>query len=156
MATPIKRHIAMQALSRDHHHGLLLCWKIREGRKRAVDPGRIMTYVKWFWTNQLKPHFEEEEKHVFTILPDDHPHIRQALAEHRRLRELMEVRNATDDVLGDIEKELDAHIRFEERVLFNEIQDKASEIQLQKIAEIHAENPACDTWEDEWWLPSVT
>lgn len=146
----------MQALSRDHHHGLLLCWKIREGMKRDIEPDRIMTYVKWFWQSQLKPHFEEEENHVFTLLGEDHPHIQQALREHRRLRDLMENENATHDVLREIEKELDAHIRFEERVLFNEIQEKATEEQLQKVAGIHAENPVCDTWEDEWWLPSAT
>ncbi|CDF79955.1 hypothetical protein BN863_22430 [Formosa agariphila KMM 3901] len=26
---PLKRHKSLQPLSRDHHHGLLLAWKIR-------------------------------------------------------------------------------------------------------------------------------
>src|SRR5688500_18476139 len=88
MTTPIKRHAALQALSRDHHHGLLLSWKLREGIKRKIEPARMMKYIRWFWVTQLKPHFEEEEKHVFTVLDRSHPLILQAIAEHRRLESL--------------------------------------------------------------------
>jgi len=38
---PIKRSIALQPLSREHHHGLLLCWKIRTGLKKGIDIDRI-------------------------------------------------------------------------------------------------------------------
>lgn len=41
MSQPIKRHPSLQPLSREHHYGLLLSWKIREGFKREVPPERI-------------------------------------------------------------------------------------------------------------------
>lgn len=41
MSKSIKRTKALQPLSRDHHHGLLLCWKIRQGIKLNVEPERI-------------------------------------------------------------------------------------------------------------------
>jgi len=30
MNQPIKRHVALQPVSREHHYGLLLSWKIRD------------------------------------------------------------------------------------------------------------------------------
>src|SRR5690606_3210653 len=61
--TPIKRHKALQGVSREHHHGLLLCWKIRTGLAKNISPDRIKTYVDWFFDVYLRPHFELEENH---------------------------------------------------------------------------------------------
>ena len=33
---PIKRSEYLKPLSRDHHQGLLLCWKIRTGLKKGI------------------------------------------------------------------------------------------------------------------------
>ncbi len=41
MSKPIKRSVALKPLSREHHHGLLLSWKIREGFNRNVEIERI-------------------------------------------------------------------------------------------------------------------
>ena len=68
MSEPIKRNEALVQLSRDHHYGLLLCWKIREGIKRRIEPQRIKNYVDWFWLHHLEQHFEIEEKYLFPIL----------------------------------------------------------------------------------------
>ena len=35
---PLKRHAGLVELSRDHHHGLLLSWKIRQGLKKEIEP----------------------------------------------------------------------------------------------------------------------
>ena len=32
-----KRHKALQNLSREHHHGLLLSWKIRTGLNKNIE-----------------------------------------------------------------------------------------------------------------------
>ena len=55
---PIKRHKALQPLSRDHHHGLLLSGKIRAGFSKNIEPLRIKNYADWFFKNHLIPHFE--------------------------------------------------------------------------------------------------
>ena len=80
---PIKRHKALQPLSRDHHHGLLLSWKIRQGFKNGIDPERMMVYVRWFWDAHLLRHFELEEKQIFPVLGNDNPMVKRALREHR-------------------------------------------------------------------------
>ncbi len=72
MSQPIKRHPSLQSLSREHHYGLLLSWKIREGFKREVPPERIKKYTNWFWENHLAPHFQFEESYIFPILGNQH------------------------------------------------------------------------------------
>jgi len=49
-----------------------------------------------------------------------------------------------------LEKQLEQHIRFEERDLFNEIQLAATDEQLQAIA-AHHEDVKQDDWADEFW-----
>lgn len=152
MSQPIKRHIALQPLSRDHHLGLLLCWKISKGFAANIDPARMKKYADWFYQNHLIPHFADEEKYIFPILGDEHELIKKALAEHRRLRRLFEDDSDVIKSLRYIEEELEQHIRFEERILFNEIQSVATPEQLQIYADIHKEENFCENEEDAFWL----
>ena len=147
---PMKRHKALQPLSREHHHGLLLSWKIRAGFSKNIEPQRMKTYADWFFKTHLIPHFEMEEEHIFSILEADNEFVKRALSDHRRLKRLF----SEEDIraaLSNIEEVLDAHIRFEERVLFPEIQKVATEEQLQHIEEIHHEEGFVDNLDDEFW-----
>ena len=85
---PLKRVLELQPLSHDHHHGLQLCWKIRTGFSKQVEVERIKNYADWFFTNHLVPHFELEEKYIFTILDQKNEFVKQALTDHRRLKRL--------------------------------------------------------------------
>ncbi len=148
---PIKKSKAIQPLSREHHHSLLLCWKIRKGFSKEVEVRRIKKYNDWFFENHIKPHFKIEEKYVFPVLGDEHELVKKALAEHRRLSRLFENDEEVEKSLSRIEEELEAHIRFEERVLFNEIQKVASEEQLDRIDEHHTKTKFQENIEDEFW-----
>lgn len=152
MPKPIKRHIALQPLSREHHHGLLLCWKIREGLKCNVAPARIKKYTEWFWKNYLQKHFEFEEKHLFPILGDKDKMVNRAKKEHGRLKRLLLSKERVEINLSLIEEELVAHIRFEERFLFNEIQKIANERQLAILEACHQQMSNPEVWEDEFWI----
>ncbi|MGV9004950.1 hemerythrin domain-containing protein [Flavobacterium sp.] len=149
---PIKRNENLKAISREHHHGLLLSWKIRNGLKKEIEPKRIKKYIDWFYVTHLLPHFELEEKYVFPILDKDHELIKKALSEHRRLNRLFVSKTASMKNLTQIEEELERHIRFEERVLFNEIQMIATEKQLEEIKSIHIEEKFEDNLTDPFWL----
>ncbi|WP_276371201.1 hemerythrin domain-containing protein [Chryseolinea sp. H1M3-3] len=151
MHKPIKRHDSLKPVSRDHHHGLLFCWKIREGFKRKIQPDRIRNYADWFWETHLTPHFAIEEHHVFPVLGNNHELVKKALAEHRRLKRLFESETEDAVALGLIEEELEKHIRFEERQLFNEIQEVATPEQLAEIEKHHNEPAAGENWQDEFW-----
>ena len=149
---PIKRNESLKAISREHHHGLLLCWKIRTGIKKQIEPERIKKYSDWFYTSQLLPHFELEEQHIFTLLGNENELVKKALSEHRRLKRLFEIETELMKNLTLIEEELESHIRFEERVLFNEIQLIATEDQLQEIKRIHTEEKFLDNLTDAFLL----
>lgn len=150
MPKPIKRHSILQPISREHHHGLLLCWKIKTGLAKEVDLERIKNYVNWFWESHLRDHFEFEEKFMFPILDKESKNLERALEEHAKLKSFFTATDNIEQNLRSIVDVLDTHIRFEERVLFNEIQALSTKEDLDKIEKAHATN-LIDEWEDNFW-----
>lgn len=135
---PIERVPALRGISGEHHEGLLLSWKIRVGTAKGVAPARIRRYCRRFLREWLKPHFTIEETVLFPVLGMDHPGVRKAMAEHRRLQRLINGRTDATLAISMIEEELEAHIRFEERQLFNLIQEAATPEQLAEVERAHA------------------
>lgn len=150
--TPIKRALELQPISHDHHHGLQLCWKIRTGLSREIAPERIKKYADWFYENHLKPHFELEEKYVFSVLGFNNPLVQHAMIGHSRLHALFAKKEDVELNLLCVEAEIQAHIRFEERVLFTEIQKNASQEELEQIQESHTDAAFVEFEEDVFWL----
>lgn len=158
MIKPLKRHPALVPLSKDHHFGLLLCWKIRTGAKTGVAPGRIAAYVEYFYEHHLKQHFQEEEEYIFSLLGANDEKRKKAEQQHRRINRLVEklalIPERRDVTLGQLEEELEAHIRFEERELFPYLQNILSSRELEelqaRIDDIHVVET--DTWEDQFWV----
>lgn len=148
---PLKRHVALQPLSREHHFGLLLCWKIRMGFRKNIDPKRIRVYADWFFKNHLIPHFEIEETHIFPILEQDDKLKKKALADHRRIKRLFAETEDDAKTLNKIEETVEQHIRFEERVLFPEIQKIATEAQMLHIEKTHQSEDFIDNLDDAFW-----
>ena len=122
----IKRSKDLQSLSGEHHHSLILCWKIRTGFSKNVAVERIKRYVDWFFVNHIDPRLMEE-KHLFPVLGNNNELVRKATAVHRRLRRLFKETDNISKSLNLIEEVLEKHIRFEERILFNELQKVVSE-----------------------------
>ena len=149
---PLKRATELQPLSHDHHHGLQLCWKIRTGFSKKIEPSLIKNYADWFFKNHLKPHFELEEKYVFPILHIANKLTKRAVIEHRLLERLFTQTINIESALQSIAVELEAHIRFEERILFVEIQQTATQDQLNKIKEIHTEESFVENTDNPFWL----
>lgn len=157
---PVKRSKELVPLSREHHDGLLLCWKIRTGLKKQANPERIKAYVQYFWNTDLKEHFSREEKYLFAELPDDDVMKIKAAAQHSSIRELLTLLNKSSEsqveinTLEKLANEIDDHIRFEERELFNHIEQILSPDKLLIIGNIldAVEGEYCATeWSDEFW-----
>ena len=148
---PIKRDKAIQPLSRDHHHNLLLCWKIRKGFAKGIEPERMKKYCDWFFQTYVLPHFKIEEKYLFPVLGNEHELVKRALAEHRRLERLFREEEEVEKSLSLLEEELEKHIRFEERELFNEIQEQATPKQLEIIQEKHSDAKFRENNLDPFW-----
>jgi hemerythrin superfamily protein len=148
---PINRCDQLKPLSREHHHGLLLCWKIKTGFSKGVSPHRIKSYADWFYKQYLVPHFEAEEKYVFPILGNDNELIKKAIEQHRLLSGLLSDSTNIENSLKQIQTELDKHIRFEERTLFNEIQNAATPEQLKLLEQNLSEEKFTENLSDVFW-----
>src|SRR5690242_6357574 len=82
---PIRRHDSLTAFSKDHHFGLLLVWKIRQGLRKSIDTSRISDYVLYFFDEDLQHHFIEEENLLFSKLAPNDPLRKQGEREHKLL-----------------------------------------------------------------------
>ncbi|MCA0429631.1 MAG: hemerythrin domain-containing protein [Bacteroidetes bacterium] len=148
---PIKRSNFLKPLSREHHHGLLLCWKIKTGFSKNIEIERIKNYTDWFFEANLKTHFKLEEEIAFPVLGNNHLLVERAISEHKRLRELFSEKIEIKKSLLAIEHELEQHIRFEERILFNEIEQLVTSEIMESINQIHNNETISDDWKDEFW-----
>jgi hypothetical protein len=151
---PIKRSPQLAPFSREHHDGLLLVWKIRQGIKMNIDPKRIGAYVTWFWETDLHSHFKREEIALEIVLAKSHPLRTRVEEEHEIIEsKLAEIKKQASvealDLLASIMRD---HIRFEERTLFNYLQEVSSEEKLNMVyAIINIENKVHTSWQDEFW-----
>ena len=151
---PIKRAKALEPLSHDHHHGLMLCWKMNQGLRKGVSVDRIMAYARYFFKDQLEQHFREEEQFLFPLLGMKNEGVVRALKEHQRLLTLFFEEQNLDKACVCIPKELKDHIRFEERILFNEVQEKTGAEKLREMNQQLHSRPAqqsLNDWKDTFW-----
>jgi iron-sulfur cluster repair protein YtfE (RIC family) len=117
-----------------------------------VDISRLKKYAEWFYQNYLIPHFKVEEKYVFPILGNENVLNKKAISEHRSLQRLFESPAIEyQKNLSLISDELINHIRFEERVLFGEIQKIATAEQLLSIEFNQSDEKFVDNLSDPFW-----
>lgn len=151
---PIQRHEALQPVSREHHFGLLLGWKIQKAADKNIAPQRVFNYLKFAFRTELQPHFELEERAVFPVLGNEDPLVQQALDEHQTIENLITRGSHNNDTLEEIRTLLNAHIRFEERVLFQKIQENATEEEFKVMVQAHSAHEvekSNESWPDEFW-----
>ncbi len=154
---PIKRHQAIVQFSREHHFGLLLVWKIREGIRNNIEPVRISSYVICFLEQDLQKHFSNEESFLFPKLADDDALRQQAIREHRKIFALADnIRKEKNShaLLNSFADALESHIRFEERALFRHIQESLTESELAEVQQAHGITEIAsvdDNWNDHFW-----
>lgn len=152
MNETVPRPEALEYLGKEHDHVLQLCSRIREGLNRKVETARIRSYAEWFKENYLEPHFHIEEQVVFPVLGTN-VRVKRALANHRRINRLLNCSCEDLKVLNLLEEELSRHIRFEERILYREIEKVATPQKLAEIEMQHQGIPFSDSeWKDTFWL----
>jgi hypothetical protein len=142
----MKRHPALEALSDDHHHELVQARRLLAAANAALEE-RLRAagaYVEAFFTDTVE-HFRREEE---TVLPlyarqaaADRELLERVLREHMELHGLAralraevaagDVSGETLDVLGAL---LRAHVRLEERELFEDIQRIVPPAELDALA----------------------
>jgi len=154
---PLKRNKHILQLSKDHHFTLLFCWKIRQGLKMGVEVDRIQKYVRYFWEHDMQAHFREEEEILFVPVRD--APVQKAIDDHKEIKgQVYAVLQATDGEeaskqLSILADKVDAHVRYEERVLFPHLEQTLTTEQLEGIgAQLKQEQASPDDYNDMFWI----
>ena len=147
----MKRHEALVQLSRDHHFGLLLCWKLKEGLKREISVERMEKYIQLFYQQNLKPHFGEEEDSIFKVLGYEHPMIKEAMSQHQTIHKMIDEGFSTPEEIEKFRALLELHIRTEEREIFPEIERQATDEQLQNLLAMNYPELKEPDYDDIFW-----
>ena len=156
---PLRRHPSLQPWSREHHDMLMFCLKIRQAMARHVELTRIGAYLLWTWENSVFDHFRSEETDLFPLIGTNHPMVRRALKEHEKIEELFLKTPHDNETIQLLERSLEAHIRFEERELFELMQDDLSPEVLNVIHHHRSGSASClvkspdnpRVWTDPFW-----
>ena len=146
----ILRHATLQPLSRQHHQGLLASLLLEKGLKKNASLKEMRDFIIQFWEEELRLHFEKEDV-LFLPLAYKYPQLLDGLTqlknEHQEIRMIIqklnnEARSKQYDTIASFANLLEKHIRFEERQLFNAIQEILPEdelidftVELQSISE---------------------
>lgn len=153
----LKRNENLISLSREHHYGLLFCWKIRQGLKKEVALERIRPFVAHFWENHLSNHFKKEEETLFSkgenklydSAEEEHTLIESAIDK------IVSGEHNTEYDYTSLANLIEKHIRFEERSLFPSIEKTLSSDDLAKIGKQLNVGEVEDTevpYNDEFWI----
>jgi len=134
---PIKRNENLAIFSREHHHGLVFCSRLKKADLSCDSV--IKLFVKDFWENYLEEHFNNEEQ-LFLPLLDDTDISTQFLDEHKQIRQLIDRLSISDhdiqNISLELSKQINDHIRFEERVLFPWLERVYSVEELDNIGDL--------------------
>lgn len=127
-------------LSRQHQHALALCVRIERAAKAGeLDVDAFQAEIQQLVEQEIAVHFPAEEKDVFPVaarVPELRDTVNELLAEHSTLRDYFSrATTRTLDVasLMALGETLSAHIRKEERQLFEGMQKLMDEETLATI-----------------------
>ncbi len=135
---PIKRHKCLAPLSRDHHRGLILAQLIKKDAPDYKDLPKTnsdkVEYTINFYKNELVKHFKNEEDILFPAVKNKSKEIdllfKVIISEHKKIKQLvvqLESGENKSDILNELGVLLELHIRKEERLLFEKIQNLLSD-----------------------------
>lgn len=138
---PLKRHPALQPLSRDHYVGLVQAQHLLKAAGGDAPARRAagLDFAK-AWREEISVHFADEERLLPGLIADVEDRTR-LFDEHARLRTLAgQVEGGAagepdPDLLRALGTLLHDHIRWEERQLFPAIEAAANAEQLTHLEE---------------------
>jgi len=141
----MKRVDGLRELSDDHHTGLVLARRCKQagGEDSELSPERAWAQVLDAFSRHLEPHFQIEEQHLLPALEaiGEAPLAERIREDHGALRALRSTGAASRALLERFGQLLEAHIRYEERQVFEPTQNRLPARVLQAIASACRTNP---------------
>ncbi|WP_242927949.1 hemerythrin domain-containing protein [Pontibacter vulgaris] len=143
----MKRHESLAPVSRQHHNGLLTARLLQKDAPAYKGMPTTLAgkrdYVLRFLKSELEPHFAVEEKTIFILARTVSEELKVQAdvleTEHRQLEKLInDLLSLTDesilaDKLHETGKLLEQHIRKEERIFFELLQQELPDEKLQEL-----------------------
>lgn len=123
----MKRHPTLLQLSREHYSALKLARDARRSAESGEASGitALAQRVSGLFATEIDLHFRVEEQGILALLAQsgEHALVARTLAEHAELRRLAkELATPGAQTLLDFADLLTAHVRFEEREVFEAAQ----------------------------------
>lgn len=148
----MKRHPALINLSREHHAALILAQILKKDGPNfkdlpSDDEGK-RNYTISFYKTDLAKHFQFEEEILFPFVNKQSDLLKeqtvQLISEHKKLKSMIQKLSTPGNVetlLDRIGMLLEKHIRFEERVYFQKVQeifpDNELDDLLSRFSDVH-------------------
>jgi iron-sulfur cluster repair protein YtfE (RIC family) len=159
----MKRTPELRTLSEDHHHGLVQARKLRRATEADGADSAEAAVKRFldFWQRDTSLHFRKEEEVLLPVIARyggdlSREPLLEMIEDHVRIRGL--VMQLSDEAIGgivrletlhEIGERLEAHIRFEERVVFPLIEESLSKAALTELAarlEVKDAGPRVEPW----------
>jgi hemerythrin-like domain-containing protein len=127
----VKRDLRLVGLSREHHHALVLAAHLRKAVQAGGDLAAMARRAARQFADEIDPHFRVEEEILLPALrrlgPAEDCFVQQIEADHAWLRAgaARAAGGETAHLLAWAER-LTAHVRFEEREVFEHCQQVLS------------------------------
>jgi iron-sulfur cluster repair protein YtfE (RIC family) len=155
----MKRDENLRGLSRQHYDDLLGCLLLKKGINKRTNTKTLKDFTLQFWSNELEPHMQKEEENLLPYLVKHRfssELINMLKADHELIRIIVErIRMDGEGFrLYEIFSNLVVqHIRYEERVVFQKMQEQLNERELERIGEIFSESrgSSCENYPLKFW-----
>lgn len=153
----MKRHDNLQVLSHQHHNELMACLLLKKGIRKKASLKTMQDFTRQFWHNDLKHHVELEERKLIPFLQSRPPlkkYVHVLHNDHELIERIFD--RSQDGLLSYRTLELFAgyvedHIRFEERVVFQALQDEVSEAEWKDLLFDATPGKDCATYTEKFW-----
>jgi hypothetical protein len=134
----VKRIPELRDLSDDHHTGLVLARRCKQAASAGAEPSAEATWqhVREVFRSDLEPHFQIEERLLVPALEaiGEDALAAQIREDHAALREQRDGGARDPQSLSRFGVLLQSHIRFEEREIFDPVQNRLPKAALEAIA----------------------
>jgi iron-sulfur cluster repair protein YtfE (RIC family) len=154
--TGLKRHPALAPLSREHHHALVWARRLRlagDETRRSPSAGAAVGDFLAYFRSEMGRHFTSEEEVLAPLLAGIGYEPVRLFADHEEIRRLvgrLESAALPADLLDTLTRlgtVLEAHVRYEERELFEYLQERLDPGALgavaRELADRGHDGPSC-------------
>ncbi|MFY0653828.1 MAG: hemerythrin domain-containing protein [Cyclobacteriaceae bacterium] len=145
--SPLKRHPSLTPLSRFHRSALFVAFVCKKGAPEVKGYPKTLSgkrdYALSFYRDRLKHHFAEEEEKLIPWVAKGNLKLaelsKEIIEEHQTLSELFKKIDSSqgwEEALFEMAAFLEKHIRKEERVFFELVQNELTEEEMLDLGKI--------------------